>query len=67
VGEEIERANRRLADHEAIKEFRLVPEEWTPENDLLTPSMKKKRRNIRETYEAELAAIYGEDEAEAFA
>jgi long-chain acyl-CoA synthetase len=67
VGEEIERGNRRLADHEAIKEFRLVPEEWTPENDLLTPSMKKKRRNIRETYEAELAAIYGEDEAEAFA
>jgi long-chain acyl-CoA synthetase len=66
VGEEIERVNRRLADHEAIKEFRLVPEEWTPENDLLTPLMKKKRRNIRETYEAELAAIYGEDEAEAF-
>jgi len=43
---------------ETITEFRLVPEEWTAENDLLTPSMKKKRRTIRDRYATELADMY---------
>ena len=34
--------------HEQIKKFALVPEEWTPENNYLTPSMKKKRATIME-------------------
>jgi long-chain acyl-CoA synthetase len=68
VGEEVERVNGELGHHETIKEFRLVPEEWTADNDLLTPSMKKKRRNIRETYREKIDDIYGrgtEEEAEA--
>lgn len=58
VDEEIDRVNQKLATHEEIKSVQLVAEEWTPENDLLTPSMKKKRRNIRETFAAEIASIY---------
>lgn len=59
--EEVERVNQHLAKHETIKEFALVADEWTPENDLLTPSMKKKRRNIRAEYESHLETLYTED------
>ena len=59
IGEEVEAVNERLAHHETIKEFRLVPEEWTAENDALTPSLKKKRRVIRRRHEQLIDEIYG--------
>jgi long-chain acyl-CoA synthetase len=59
IDEEIDRVNDRLAKHEQIKAFRLVATEWTADNDLLTPSMKKKRRNIRGAFEGHLDEIYG--------
>ncbi|MEF8808241.1 AMP-dependent synthetase/ligase [Natronomonas sp.] len=65
VDEEIDRVNERLAKNEQIKEFRLVAQEWTADNDLLTPSMKKKRRNIRSAFEEEIGSIYGREAAEA--
>jgi long-chain acyl-CoA synthetase len=65
VDEEIDRVNERLAKNEQIKEFRLVAEEWTADNDLLTPSMKKKRRNIRSAFDEEIDSIYGRETAEA--
>ena len=43
VNEDVQLVNRNLEKHETIKQFRLVPLEWTPENDLLTSSMKLKR------------------------
>jgi long-chain acyl-CoA synthetase len=58
VGEEVERVNEVLGHHEEIKEYRLVPREWTADNDLLTPSMKKKRRNIVDETRSEIADIY---------
>lgn len=62
VGEDIDDVNRRLGHHQAIKEFRLVPVEWTPDNDLLTPSMKKKRRNILAEFSPQVESIYGDEE-----
>ena len=50
--------NEALASHERIKRFELVPTEWTPENDLLTPSMKKKRHNLRSRLDDRIEAIY---------
>jgi long-chain acyl-CoA synthetase len=61
VEEEVRAVNETLSKSEQIKEFRLIPLEWDADNDLLTPSMKKKRRNILETFEDEVRAIYGED------
>ncbi|MFC6862930.1 AMP-dependent synthetase/ligase [Halomicroarcula sp. GCM10025817] len=61
VKEAVDDVNEDLEKVERIKQFELVPEEWTAENDLLTPSMKKKRRNIRTEFEAKLREIYGED------
>jgi long-chain acyl-CoA synthetase len=58
--EEIELVNRSIGDEEQIKQFELVGTEWTAENELLTPSLKKKRRNILAAFEDKVAAIYGE-------
>ena len=64
VRAEVEAVNETLSEHERIKEFRLVPHEWSAENDLLTPSMKIKRRNVRDYFDAQIRDIYGEDEFE---
>ena len=62
VGDAVEAVNADLERIETIKEFALLPREWTSENDLLTPSMKKKRRNIREAHEEAVRRIYGEEQ-----
>jgi long-chain acyl-CoA synthetase len=58
VEEAVEDVNATLAKSERIKQFELVPTEWTAENDLLTPSMKKKRRNIEEENQEAIERIY---------
>jgi long-chain acyl-CoA synthetase len=55
---EVESVNEQFEDYERIKQFELVLEEFTEDNDLLTPTMKKKRRNILSTFDAEFEAIY---------
>jgi long-chain acyl-CoA synthetase len=62
IEEAIQLVNMDIAKHEQIKEFRLVADEWTPDNDMLTPSMKKKRRNIEERHAELLDDIYREDD-----
>lgn len=44
--------NARLSAHEQISHVFLVEDEWTIENELLTPTMKMKRNSIIERYEA---------------
>ncbi|WP_128477129.1 AMP-dependent synthetase/ligase [Halorussus pelagicus] len=56
---EVERVNQQFESHERIKQFRVVSEEFTEDNDLLTPTMKKKRRNILERFADEIDEIYG--------
>ncbi|MFW5917213.1 MAG: AMP-dependent synthetase/ligase [Halorubrum sp.] len=60
IQEEIDRVNEEFESYERIKRFRLVPEEFSEENDLLTPTMKKKRRNILERFADEVEMIYEE-------
>jgi long-chain acyl-CoA synthetase len=58
----VHEANASLANFETMKRFRVVAEEWAQETGELTPSMKLKRRVIKEKYAAEIDALY-EDEA----
>lgn len=44
---------------EAVRDFLLTTEEFTVANDLLTPSLKMKRRNVAKKYGAALDALYG--------
>ena len=60
VSEVVEAVNEHFESHERIKKFALVPEEFTEDNDLLTPTMKKKRRNIRERYDEEIDSLYAD-------
>ena len=60
VRAEVDRVNDDLESHERIKRFRLVPEEFSADNDLATPTLKKKRRNILERYADHVETIYGE-------
>ena len=55
----VEEANAKLARVEGIKKFTIVPGDWAPGGDELTPTMKLKRKPIGEKYEAEIEAMYG--------
>ena len=55
---EVERVNQSFERYEQIKKFRVIPEEFTEENDLMTPTLKKKRRNILERFSDEIDLIY---------
>ncbi len=58
VQEAIDAANARLARVEQIKKFTIVPGDWLPGEDELTPTMKLKRKPISEKYAAEIEAMY---------
>ncbi len=55
----VDTANERLARVEQIKRFHLVPGDWLPGGDELTPTMKLKRRPIGEKYADAIEAMYG--------
>jgi long-subunit acyl-CoA synthetase (AMP-forming) len=54
----IDRANEQLARVEQIKKFKILPSDWEPGGDELTPTMKLKRKPIHAKYEAEIEALY---------
>ena len=60
IQQEVDRVNDEFESYEQIKQFRLVEEEFTEANDLLTPTMKKKRRNILDRFADEVEMIYEE-------
>ena len=43
--------NARLESHERLSNLLLVDDEWTPDNDLLTPTLKVKRDNLEARYQ----------------
>jgi long-subunit acyl-CoA synthetase (AMP-forming) len=54
----VEEGNTHLARVEQIKKFTIVPGDWLPGGDELTPTMKLKRRPIAAKYQAEINAMY---------
>ena len=54
----VEAANGRLSRVEQIKRFHVVPGEWMPGGDELTPTMKLKRKPIAEKYAREIESLY---------
>ena len=55
---EIDKCNLNFGKWEQIKKFEITPEEWTIEDNLLTPTMKMKRKNIKEKYKHLHQKIY---------
>ncbi|MFJ8162641.1 AMP-dependent synthetase/ligase [Streptomyces sp. NPDC096136] len=57
----VETANARLNRTEQIKRYRLLAEEWGPETGELTPTLKLRRRVVREKYGALIEGLYEGD------
>lgn len=58
---EVRSVSRDLASHEKIRDFRLVPNEFTVETGELTPTLKVKRRVIQEKYEHLISDIFDKE------
>jgi long-subunit acyl-CoA synthetase (AMP-forming) len=58
VAEAVEQANARMSRVEQIKRYKIVPTDWEPGGDELTPTSKLKRKPIALKYAAEIDALY---------
>jgi long-subunit acyl-CoA synthetase (AMP-forming) len=54
----VDEANEKLSRVEQIKNFAILPTQWEPGGDELTPTMKLKRKPIDEKYAEEIEALY---------
>ena len=53
--------SREAASHEKVRDFRLIAEPFSVDNELLTPTMKLKRKAIEAHYAALVEAMYADD------
>jgi long-chain acyl-CoA synthetase len=62
VRAEVERcvaeANEHFSQVEKIKKIAILPDEWLPDSEELTPTMKLKRRGVLSKYADEIEALY---------
>jgi long-subunit acyl-CoA synthetase (AMP-forming) len=61
VQRNVDAMNARLATYETIKRWRLLPTPFSVDGGELTPTMKLKRKVVRDKYAAEIAALYSTD------
>ena len=54
----VEALTAKLANHEQIRDFRLLVEEFTQENGLLTPSLKVKRKEVERRFAQLVEEMY---------
>ena len=54
----IENLNKNFSLIEKIKKFKLIDEEFTIDNGLMTPTLKLKRKKIIEKYKQDLENLY---------
>ena len=55
----VEAGNQKLARVEQVKEWRILPSEWTPESEEMTPTMKLKRAVVHTKYSDVIDGMYG--------
>jgi len=58
IQEEVDEANAQFAKWEKVKQFRLTPDIWSIEAGHVTPTLKLKRKIIKEKYSALYENIY---------
>ena len=56
--DEVSKLNERFGKWEKIKEIRITPDIWSVEEGHLTPTMKLKRKKIKEKYQTLFDSIY---------
>jgi long-chain acyl-CoA synthetase len=60
VQQGIDEANERMARVEQVKKFKVLPTDWEPGGDELTPTMKLKRKPIEEKYASQIEELYAD-------
>jgi len=61
IGEELAKYGAEFKGYERPKKWTLLTEDFTTENDLLTPKMSVKRRNVVKKYQGEIDALFDTD------
>ena len=61
IQREVDKCNTNFGKWEQIKKFELTPEEWSIESGHLTPTLKMKRKIIKEIHKDLYNNIYGKD------
>ena len=57
----LDNVNKELPSYESIKDFRILPEEFSQENNMLTPTLKVRRKIVNKTYEKLIDSMYPPD------
>ncbi|WP_052669069.1 AMP-dependent synthetase/ligase [Nitriliruptor alkaliphilus] len=63
IADAVQRANSQLSRVERIADFAILPEDWPPDGDELTPTMKLKRRAIADKHAAVIERLYAGTDA----
>jgi long-chain acyl-CoA synthetase len=58
IRQELNAINKNFSDHEHVKKFELVENEWTIDSGELTPTLKVKRRVIMERFKEKIEGLY---------
>ncbi|RME74598.1 MAG: long-chain fatty acid--CoA ligase [Planctomycetota bacterium] len=61
IGEEIAKFGADFKGYERPRKWLLLAEEFSPDNDMLTPTLKLKRRNVIKRYQEQIEALYKDD------
>ena len=58
IEREVADANERFAHAEQVRAWKLLPDEWLPDSEELTPTMKLKRRGIAAKYARAISELF---------
>jgi long-chain acyl-CoA synthetase len=61
VAAAVEEGNARLSRIEQVKRFTVLPDSWLPGSDVLTPTLKLRRKPIAERYAEAIDGLYTRD------
>ncbi len=64
IQREVDLYNQHLGRHEQLKKFELTCQEWLPETGELSPTLKVKRRFLKNKYKVKLEKLYRDTEDE---
>ncbi|AKU17143.1 long-chain fatty acid--CoA ligase [Luteipulveratus mongoliensis] len=65
VQEAVDEANQAVSRAESIREFRLLPSDFTEDNGYLTPSLKVRRSLVQRDFAEEIRQIYDQPRSQA--